>query len=91
MASGRKRSRSSVSSNKPARRRYLLCLDGKGYPASLEPRKIYRAVTDVKAERRGFVRIVDESGEDYLLSPAPIPSDRSSPRREEALLIHSRS
>jgi len=49
-----------------ARRRYLLCLDDKGYPASLETRKIYRAVADVKAERRGLVRIVDESGEDYL-------------------------
>jgi hypothetical protein len=66
MASGRKRSRSSVSSNKRARRRYLLCLDDKGYPASLETRKIYRAIADVKAERRGFVRVVDESGEDYL-------------------------
>jgi hypothetical protein len=66
MASGRKRSRSSVSSNKRARRRYLLCLDDKGYPASLETRKIYRAVADVKAERRGLVRVVDESGEDYL-------------------------
>lgn len=66
MASERKRSRSSVSSNKRARRRYLLCLDDKGYPASLETRKIYRAIADVKAERRGFVRVVDESGEDYL-------------------------
>lgn len=66
MGSARKRSRSSASSNKQVRRRYLLCLDDKGYPASLETRKVYRAVADAKAERRGFVRVIDESGEDYL-------------------------
>ena len=54
------------SSNKQARRRYVLCLDDKGYPASLAARKVYRAIGDAKAERRGFVRVIDESGEDYL-------------------------
>jgi hypothetical protein len=34
--------------------------------ASLETRKIYRAVADAKATREGFVRVVDESVEDYL-------------------------
>ena len=45
---------------------YLVCLDNGGYPASLEPRKIYRQLPDVRAEQGGFVRVVDESGEDYL-------------------------
>jgi hypothetical protein len=44
----------------------VLCLDDKGYPASLEARKVYRAVADAKAGRLGFVRVIDESGEDYL-------------------------
>ncbi len=32
----------------------------------LEPRKIYRLLTDEKAAQEGYVRVVDESGEDYL-------------------------
>jgi hypothetical protein len=45
---------------------FLLCLNSEGYPASLEVRKIYRTVPDSVAAARGFVRIVDESGDDYL-------------------------
>jgi uncharacterized protein (DUF1684 family) len=33
---------------------------------SLETRKVYQAVGDAKAQRRGFIRVIDESGEDYL-------------------------
>ena len=51
--------------------RYVLCLSNRGYRASLEPRKIYRTVNDAVAARHGLVRIVDESGEDYLY-----PKDR---------------
>jgi hypothetical protein len=45
---------------------FLLCVKNEGYPASLEVRKVYQALTDPVAASRGFVRIVDESGEDYL-------------------------
>ena len=45
---------------------YVVCLENSGYPASLELRKIYRRISDPKAEEDGFVRVVDESGEDYL-------------------------
>lgn len=45
---------------------FLVCLDNKGYEASLEPRKLYRTLPDPKANEAGYVRIVDESGEDYL-------------------------
>jgi len=38
------------------------------YAASLEPRKIYVALRDAVAERQGLLRVVDESGEDYLYS-----------------------
>jgi hypothetical protein len=45
---------------------FLLCVKNEGYPASLELRKVYRALPDPVAGSRGFVRVVDESGEDYL-------------------------
>lgn len=45
---------------------YVLCVSNAGYPASLEVRKIYQGVADAAAERRGLIRIIDESGEDYL-------------------------
>ena len=45
---------------------YLLCVKNEGYPASLEIRKVYQSLSDPVATSRGFVRVVDESGEDYL-------------------------
>jgi hypothetical protein len=47
-------------------KRLVICLDNKGYEASLERRKIYVALPDARAEKLGQVRVVDESGEDYL-------------------------
>jgi hypothetical protein len=38
----------------------------RGYPASLELRKIYQALADPEAETHGLLRVIDESGEDYL-------------------------
>ncbi|HEY4921277.1 MAG TPA: hypothetical protein VII40_14310 [Xanthobacteraceae bacterium] len=48
----------------------VVCIDNEGYPASLEKRKIYVALADVGAEKRGLLRIIDESGEDYLYPKA---------------------
>lgn len=47
-------------------KRLVICLDNKGYEASLERRKIYVTLPDTKAERLGQIRVIDESGEDYL-------------------------
>jgi hypothetical protein len=44
----------------------VVCVDNDGYPASLEKRKIYVALPDPDATKHGLLRIVDESGEDYL-------------------------
>jgi hypothetical protein len=49
-----------------AAKRLFICLDNAGYEVSLERRKIYVALPDAKAERTGHLRIVDESGDDYL-------------------------
>jgi hypothetical protein len=45
---------------------FLLCVSNESYPASLEVRKVYQALPDPIAASRGFVRVIDESGEDYL-------------------------
>lgn len=46
--------------------RFVVCLTNEGFEAALEPRKLYVALLDDGAEREGLVRVVDESGEDYL-------------------------
>lgn len=45
---------------------FVVCVRNTGYPAALETRKIYRTVADRDAESHGLLRVVDESGEDYL-------------------------
>jgi len=45
---------------------FAVCIENRGYAASLELRKIYRVVPDASAAVHDQIRIVDESGEDYL-------------------------
>ena len=45
---------------------FAVCIDNKEYPASLELHKIYRILADEAAAQDGDLRVVDESGEDYL-------------------------
>lgn len=47
-------------------RRFFLCIRNEGYAASLQVRTVYPALRDAEAESHGMLRIVDESGEDYL-------------------------
>jgi hypothetical protein len=47
-------------------RQLVVCINSAGYPASLEKRKIYVALRGAAAEKQGLLRIIDESGEDYL-------------------------
>ena len=46
--------------------RFVVCVRNGDYPAALELRKVYRVVGDERASKRRLVRVVDESGEDYL-------------------------
>lgn len=46
--------------------KFAVCVDNAGYPASLELHKVYRVLSDERAESEGDLRVVDESGEDYL-------------------------
>ena len=49
-------------------RRFAVCVRNDGYEASLERNKIYAVLPDEEAERDGDLRVVDESGDDYLFS-----------------------
>ena len=51
---------------KSSTKQLVVCVSNTGYPASLESRKIYVALRDDAAEKLGLLRIVDESGDDYL-------------------------
>lgn len=47
-------------------KQYVVCVNNSGYKASLVVRRIYRVVPDRDAGTRGLLRVIDESGEDYL-------------------------
>ena len=59
--------------------KFVVCLKNDGYEASLEPRKIYQVVPDKEAESHKMLRVIDESGEDYLF-PASFFSPISLPQ-----------
>jgi len=44
---------------------FAVCINNEGYQASLEVGKLYRVIPDAEAASHGYIRIVDESGEDY--------------------------
>jgi hypothetical protein len=49
-------------------KQFVICIDNSGYPASLELHKVYAVLPDERAAIDDFLRVVDESGEDYLYS-----------------------
>ena len=69
---------------------YVVCVSDGGYRASLIPRRLYRVVPDVEAVERGLLRIVDESGEDYLY-PAKLFLAVELPRGAARLLAKASS
>lgn len=58
---------------------FVVCLKNNGYEVSLEPRKIYQVLPDKEAESHKMLRVLDESGEDYLF-PASLFSPISLPQ-----------
>jgi hypothetical protein len=45
---------------------FVVCLRNRGFAASLEVRKLYPLINDPDAEANNLIRVIDESGEDYL-------------------------
>ena len=58
----------SMKKSKPPEPTFAVCINNRDYPASLELHKIYRVLPDEDAAEGGDIRVVDESGEDYLYS-----------------------
>ncbi len=60
--------------------RFAVCINNKGFEASLEVGKLYEIVPDADAEADDMLRVIDEDGEDYLFEtnifyPLNIPAD----------------
>ena len=64
---------------------FAICIDNAGYPASLELRKIYQVLPDEKAAKHNLVRVIDESGEDYLYPQRFFVPNRVTARRRRSL------
>ena len=66
----------------------VICIENSDYPASLEKRKIYEVLPDPKAEKIGQVRIIDESGEDYLY-PSTLFVEANLPKAVQTAVIEA--
>ena len=51
---------------KKSERQFAICIRNDEYPASLERWKVYRVLPDMAAAQHQYLRVIDESGEDYL-------------------------
>jgi len=65
---------------------FAICVHNEGYPASLELWKVYRRLPDRRAAKDQLVRIVDESGEDYLYDQAWFIPIKLPPAAKQAML-----
>lgn len=68
------------------RRRFAICIDNTDYEASLIMRKIYEVIPDELGAQDDLLRIVDESGEDYLYHHSHFVLVDFPPEVEHALL-----
>ena len=71
--------------------KFAVCIDNAGYTASLEQHKIYRVLSDAQAEAGDDLRVIDESGEDYLYAANRFVLIDLPQQVEQALLSPSSS
>jgi hypothetical protein len=71
-------------------RKYAVCVKNTGHHASLEIRKIYALLPDAEAARHHLVRVIDESGEDYLYPEKWFISVNLSPTARRAVSADAR-
>jgi hypothetical protein len=72
-------------------KRFAICLNNADYPASLEVGKLYRVIPDEEALAEGYLRVVDESGEDYAFAANRFYLVQLPAAVEEALLANGAS
>ncbi len=68
---------------------FAICVQNESYPASLELWKVYRVLPDDKAAKHQLIRVVDESGEDYLYDQSWFVPIKLPQAAKEALLAAS--
>ena len=68
---------------------FAVCVNNKGYEASLEAGKLYRVIPDEEAASHGYIRVTDESGEDYGYSASRFFPLEVPPALEKALVSAS--
>lgn len=66
---------------------WVICINNEGYEASLERRKLYQVLPDTKAESKNMVRVVDESGDDYLYSAKLFEKIQVAKLLEQQLMV----
>jgi hypothetical protein len=69
---------------------FAVCLDNSDYPASLEVGKLYRVIPDQTAADEGYLRVVDETGEDYAFVASRFHPVQLPPAVAQTLLTASR-
>ena len=67
--------------------RFVICIENTAYQAALERRKIYQCIPDAAAAAHHLLRVIDESGEDYLY-PATYFIPVQLPPNVQAALLH---
>lgn len=70
---------------------FVLCLNNEGYPASLEVGKLYCVIPDDDAAAHGYIRVIDESGEDYVYTASRFHLMQLPTAIEKALLSASQA
>ena len=75
-----------MTSTKSTAGKLAICVRNTGYEASLERRKIYSVLADPEAKKHKMVRVIDESGEDYLYPEGYFLSVALPPAVRQALL-----
>ena len=70
--------------------RFAICIDNEGYEASLELRKVYQVLAPEKNDPKDHIRVIDESGEDYLYYKEGFEAIDLSQRTERKVLASMR-
>ncbi|MFM9904329.1 MAG: hypothetical protein ACKVQJ_07140 [Pyrinomonadaceae bacterium] len=69
---------------------FAVCLNNNDYPASLEVGKLYRVIEDTEAAAEGYIRVIDESGEDYAFASNRFHLVELPPKIEKTLISSGR-
>jgi primosomal protein N' len=69
--------------------KFVVCIQSQDYPASLEVRKLYQVIEDQSVNQHSMIRIIDESGEDYLYPASHFASMEVPENLQQALIMVS--